>query len=239
MLPYFRIGSEIIYTYPLIIGFVWAGSYFIGKEILISKRETIPAYNVYFFGVFVFAWMFSKVLFLITLDNTLVERAIGSSNFWLGGGFVFYGGLIGGALATISFAKFKRVPIKKFSFAIPILALAHSLGRVGCFLAGCCFGSETDFFLNYHSHGADRHIVQVYEAAGLFILGVILIKRFLANKGVMIPYFVSYAILRFLLEFLRGDDIRGVYLLSTSQWISIVIIGLCMIPTIKTQLQSK
>ena len=225
MLPYFSLGPLTVFTYPLIIGFLWAGSYFLSQELLRSKKEIVNKFNIYFLSVFCSAWVGAKILFLAPLDQDLIIRAVNSSNFWLGGGFVFYGGLIFGLCSTFIFSKLTKQPISKFSFSIPVLAFAHAFGRIGCFLAGCCYGSKTDFLISLSMHGHTRHPVQLYEAIGLFILALILIKLYLKNKPILGLYFVSYSVLRFSLEFLRGDEIRGLFFgLSTSQIISLFII---------------
>ena len=154
---------------------------------------------------------------------------------YLGGGFVFYGGLLGGCVGAICYAKFFKVNAVKEAetFAI-IVPLFHCFGRVGCFLAGCCYGIEYNgpFAVTFtNALGAPNHIsffpVQLAEAAANLLLFILLLaidgrlKKPLVNFGI---YAVIYGILRFLLEFLRGDQVRGVWLLSTSQWISLLLI---------------
>ena len=60
---------------------------------------------------------------------------------WQGGGLVFYGGFLGGVLATIGYARAKKLPMAKFlDVCSPPVLVGLALGRVGCFFAGCCFG---------------------------------------------------------------------------------------------------
>ena len=131
------------------------------------------------------------------------------------GEIVFYGGLIGGAIAMVLFCRGFNIPILPMAdlFA-PALALAHGFGRIGCFMGGCCFGIT-------------RFPLQLIEAACLFILAAILavIYKKTAVKGLTVcMYGFIYSILRFILEFYRGDTARGIYAgLSTSQYISIVL----------------
>jgi phosphatidylglycerol:prolipoprotein diacylglycerol transferase len=61
------------------------------------------------------------------------------------GGLIFYGGLLGGAGALLCFVYFKRLPLNRMlDLCASIVPLAHALGRVGCFLNGCCYGRVTD-----------------------------------------------------------------------------------------------
>lgn len=223
MFPYFNLGSEIIYTYPLFLGLLTGLSYSYCGKLIKLKNVQFPNFNLYYVGTFFSAWMGAKILYLLTISPEVQARAILNQNFWLGGGFVFYGGFILGAIFTFFYARFKQIPLRSLEFLVPVVLLTHAIGRIGCFLAGCCFGEKTEFFWSIHMHGADRHPVQLLESITLFILFFWILKRYKADKSVFIPYLFFYAVIRFLLEFLRGDEVRGVYSggLSTSQFVSI------------------
>ncbi len=149
-----------------------------------------------------------------------------NSNFWLGGGFVYLGGFLGGSLFSLLFIISQKLPIKTFEFSITPLVLGHALGRLGCFLAGCCFGTETNLPWSVHLHQAERHPVQIYEAFLLLILAWFLEKK---SKEKLIHYLAGYGFIRFILEYFRGDEIRGYYsFISTSQWISLAMISIAM-----------
>lgn len=154
-----------------------------------------------------------------------------------GSAMTFYGGLVGG-IATFLIGYFlvlkKKYPEARFSGdVLPIapacITMAHAFGRIGCFLAGCCYGKETSSWLGVKFPGMEHSVypTQLFEALFLFILTAVLFyvaikKRSVYNLSI---YLFSYGIFRFLLEFLRGDD-RGAFLLSLSpsQWFSIVAI---------------
>jgi len=154
------------------------------------------------------------------------------------GEIVFYGGLIGGVIAMIIFCKSHKIPILPIAdlFA-PALAVAHGFGRIGCFLGGCCYGIQV-----HGSHpfaavfppvgtpvitGMPVLATQLIEAASLFAIAVILILIYkkTAGKGLTVcTYGILYSILRFTLEFYRGDSARGVYgVFSVSQYISMAL----------------
>jgi phosphatidylglycerol:prolipoprotein diacylglycerol transferase len=230
MLPYFNFGSFQVFTYPLILGIIWGLSYKLGIKFVETKNLPIKQFKIYFFGAFVSAWLGAKGLFLLTLDLSVVQRAVVSGHFWLGGGFVFYGGLIGGLIFTLIYSHKKRLSLSHFNFTIPILVFGHALGRIGCFLAGCCYGSVCELPWSVNLQGYLRHPVQLYESFFLFVLGYILLKRFLRDKPLIIFYLCNYSILRFFLEFFRGDEIRGLFgLISTSQIVSLFIIVCCVV----------
>jgi phosphatidylglycerol:prolipoprotein diacylglycerol transferase len=181
-----------------------------------------------FLGTFVAGWIGAKVFFLIF---STPERALDYSkevNFWLGGGFVFYGGLIFSALFALLFSFInKAMGVVDLALITPGLALGHAIGRVGCLLAGCCYGTHCDLPFAISFKGQPRHPVQLYEVFGLLVI-FFLLRKFIKKEklgSALNTYAIGYAALRFVLEYFRGDEIRGVFDgLSTSQWISLVLI---------------
>ncbi|HEY2745191.1 MAG TPA: prolipoprotein diacylglyceryl transferase family protein [Polyangia bacterium] len=147
-------------------------------------------------------------------------------------GLVFYGGLIGGAAAAWAYCRAWRISIADAADAgAPGLALGHAIGRVGCFLGGCCYGRVVDasFPLAVTLHGAPRHPVQLYEAAGLVAIAIVtaLLPRRRAG-AIFGVYVVAYALLRIVVEHWRGDDVeRGVVggAVSTSQLVGLAVLA--------------
>jgi phosphatidylglycerol---prolipoprotein diacylglyceryl transferase len=154
-------------------------------------------------------------------------------------GFVFYGGFAAGAAAFFVYCRRNRLDfLKTADHFAPALPLAHGFGRLGCFLAGCCHGSPAGagFFavvftdpmceVSLAYRGVPLHPVQLYESAGNFLIFGGL--AWLSRRGKALPggmvfaaYMLAYAILRFLTEFLRGDDRGGAWLgLSPAQAVS-------------------
>ncbi len=190
--------------------------------------------QLFTFLSFLIGWVGAKVFFLIFSTPDQVLYYAKEVNFWLGGGFVFYGGFVFVLLfALLYFYKKKDLSISDLGLLIPGITIGHAIGRVGCFLAGCCYGSETQSAFSIHSNGHDRYPVQLIEAAGLFLIYVISKKLLDKERGrerAALVYLIGYSLLRFFNEFLRGDEIRGLYSgLATSQWISLVIIGVTLV----------
>ncbi len=166
-------------------------------------------------------------------------RASGFS-FIMNGGLVFYGGLIGGVIGAFLGAKIVRVKLSDYSDAVvPTLPLAHAIGRLGCFCSGCCYGRVTDSWIgmcfpnSITGLAPDVRVIptQLIES-GLNLILFIALMLFTRKKRygftALFVYIIAYGVERFLLEFLRGDEIRGIFgWFSTSQWISIglVILG--------------
>ena len=148
-------------------------------------------------------------------------------------GFVVYGGILGGILAGWIYCKSKKVDFwKYFDLVMPSVALAQGFGRIGCLLAGCCYGKETDsiFAITFHeSEFAPNNVplipTEIYSSVldfAHFALLLFIASRKKKDGQVAACYLIFYSIGRFILEFFRGDLIRGsVGVLSTSQFISL------------------
>ena len=160
------------------------------------------------------------------------------------GGLVFYGGLLGAAAGVYVYCRLYKVPVYPFmDIAAPLIPFVHGFGRIGCFMAGCCYGIEYHGPLSvqfpYNElvpelNEVPRFPVQLLEAGLNFIMcGVLffLMKKTKRKTGQLLGiYLVYYTIARFFLEFLRGDLIRGeVFGISTSQWISLILLPIGII----------
>lgn len=156
---------------------------------------------------------------------------------YCGGGMVFYGGFIGALISLWGYTRFvhnqqKNVIMNLFAVSVPLF---HFFGRIGCFFGGCCYGVESrigfivdDNILYPALNGVRRFPVSLIEAFTnliLFVLLFILFKKKGSRTKLIYVYMLFYSIIRFTLEFFRGDEIRGIfYGLSTSQWISIILL---------------
>ena len=150
-------------------------------------------------------------------------------------GFVVYGGIIGGILAGWIYCRAKKINFwAYFDLVMPSVALAQGFGRIGCLLAGCCYGKETDSILAItfrESEFAPNNVplipTEIYSSLLDFVhFGVLLFIAGRKKKDGQVAacYLIFYSIGRFILEFFRGDLIRGsVGVLSTSQFISLFI----------------
>ena len=161
-------------------------------------------------------------------------------SFIMNSGIVFYGGLIGGILGAWISCKLLKVKFSDFGYcAVPYIPLGHAIGRIGCLLAGCCHGFEYYGLCAVKSEiladGKMYFPIQAVEAVMNIIIMVILLlyrkkigKRDASNHGLLTLYLILYSIMRFTNEFFRGDSVRGVFIFSTSQWISIALFVACI-----------
>ena len=174
----------------------------------------------------------AKLLFMIVEWERTVSDLKG---VLFGGGFVFYGGLLMSFFTAWLWCRKTQTPIlPMLDIFFPGVTLFHAFGRVGCYLAGCCYGCETTSALGvcfpeggYAPAGIPLLPVQLFEAAFLLILTVVLVivlKRSKISGTTFCTYLISYAFWRFAIEFFRSDPRGSFFGLSTSQFISILLL---------------
>ena len=180
----------------------------------------------------------SKILFVITKIPWLLKNFTISNMLLLipESGYVFYGGLFGFIFIIYMITKSDNEYRKKlYMLFVPIFPLFHVFGRIGCFLAGCCYGKKLNTIFVVLNIEIDTVPIQLIEALlELFIFLIIcVVENHKEDINLLEIYLLLYASVRFVLEFFRGDEIRGMfYGLSTSQWISIVIVLFYLIKNI-------
>ncbi len=176
-----------------------------------------------------------KLLFIITELKDIINNPSILKNF--GYGFVVYGAILVGALVIYIYCLKKRWnPLELMDLTVPGVAIAQGFGRIGCFLAGCCYGAETEspFGVVFPEgslapSGVHLHPTQLYSSVFDFILGLILLIYSKKEKDlgkVTGLYFIIYSLGRFCVEFFRNDPRGSVGILSTSQFIAIFTFAL-------------
>ncbi len=174
----------------------------------------------------------AKILYCITVFDQFIKdplSVLGS------GGWVVYGGIIGGVLGAMLYCKVKKLNFPAYlNLCMPSVSLAQAFGRIGCFFAGCCYGKITNgaFGVTFPTDslctvGEPVIPTQLISAFGNFVLFVILYRMYESEKWrnkTAAGYLMGYSAGRFVIEFLRGDIERGsVGILSTSQFIAIFV----------------
>ncbi len=229
----FSIGPVTIYGYGLMIGIgvlvcIWMGMYRARKYGM--KEDAVL--DIAIFGL-IAGFFGAKLLYVIVEWKRFLQdplSVLGSE------GFVVYGGIIMGVLAAILYCKKKNlVFLAYFDLLSASIAVAQGFGRIGCFLAGCCYGRETDSALGVvfpagglAPAGVKLLPTQLFSSAGDFGIMLALLWHFKRRKHVGdtgFVYMLLYGVGRFLIEMLRNDNRGGVGALSTSQFISIFIVA--------------
>ena len=131
------------------------------------------------------------------------------------GGLVYYGGLIGAALAAILYARVKKLPLWKLADILaPSIALGYVFGRIGCLLNGCCYGRACDlpwaihFPQGHETYPNGVHPTEIYDSLlnlGLYLGLAWLYRRKTFDGQVFAAYLMCYAVTRSIVETFRGD----------------------------------
>lgn len=246
MYPLFHIGPVELPTYGSII----LVAYIIGVLLMIHHGKIYNFDKMDFFivsilsliGLIVGAKLFSAISTIPEIVKfwNYYSKDIPYMIYFMLSGFVFYGGLIGALFMIFLYCRQTGISFLKFTNVIaPVIPFIHSLGRIGCFFGGCCYGIEyygpfsIQFPHNEFVPGlnvCERFPIQLLEALINMVIFIILyaVSAKPRKPGLMLGiYLITYSITRFSLEFLRGDVERGFFFnVSTSQWISLFLIPL-------------
>lgn len=238
MCLYIEIFGKRIPSYGLliVIGIVLAN--IIAYKLIPKKKHDINDFIIIEAYTFLGAFIGAKLLYLFVSYQEIEWHKVLDYHYLnqlMRGGFVFYGGLLGGLFSSLLAGKIHKlqVPnyIRSYIFLIPFI---HAFGRIGCFLAGCCYG------IPYDGLGAIIYPKESLAPSGIYLFPVQLLEAvlllFISITIVILQekyhwyytietYFIGYAIIRFILEYFRYDDIRGIIGdISTSQLLSLIII---------------
>jgi len=234
----FQFGNFHIYAYGffivagLVTAVVLAGLKIRKSNIGISFENVVDL----FFYTVLSALIGSRILFVLINFDVYRQHPMKIFKIWEGG-LVFYGGLVLAVIVAFWYMKWHRLPIWKVADLIsPLIALGLFFGRIGCFLAGCCYGKETSLpwgvvFKNPDSLArlnVPLHPTQLYDAAnGLAIFFFLnwMERRKTFDGQIFWLFLFLYSITRFFIEIFRGDP-RGFLFgdfLSTSQGIGILL----------------
>ncbi|MBR4981108.1 MAG: prolipoprotein diacylglyceryl transferase [Lachnospiraceae bacterium] len=223
------IGPVTIHGYGLMIGLGVMAALLLGDYR--SKKFGLNGDHIYgmTFSAVILGFVAARILFIITEWKDFLQNPM---QYLAGAGFVVYGGIIGGALTIYGFCKIKKIDMLAYlDLMIPSVALAQAFGRVGCFLAGCCYGRETDSLLgvvftnsDFAPNGVKLLPTQLFMAGGDLVIMAVLLwyaaKRPMRGRTSAL-YLMLYSIGRFIIEFFRNDDRGTVGMLSTSQFIAV------------------
>lgn len=262
MFPYFEIFGKTIGTYALcaFAGFIASGitASIISKKYKIQYEDIILLMLSAIFGLFIGG----HILYGVTNLDSIAETVSNYSSYSLSafsekivqylGGMVFYGGFLGALAAILIHTRFsksisRRKALDIFAISVPLF---HTFARIGCFLGGCCYGKEWSWGFIVHGNTLSPSVndvlripIQLIEASCnlvIFLILLYILKKKLCEGRLIYIYMILYPIARFILEFFRGDEIRGFFLsVSTSQWISIILFTFAVIKLITEIVRNK
>ena len=242
----FEIRGFPVYTYGLLL----AAAYLLGLQFALvrARARGLDSNRVMDLGIWIIisALVGAKLLLLVVDYRPFLANPRTIVDLLRSGG-VFYGGLIAAVTVALAYIWRHRMPMWTTTdvFA-PGIALGHVVARLGCLLAGCCFGRPTSvpWAISFHDPnafatsgtplGVSLHPTQLYEAGAEALILVFLLA--FERRGRPFPgrtfwsYMLLYGVSRFIIEFYRGDPRGTVFdALSTSQFVSVILVPLSVV----------
>lgn len=233
MLPYFQVFSIPISTYFLVIsmacviGILW----FLARS---EKRGLIRVTAIDLAMTCLIGGLVGARLLHVLYEEPAYYQAspVAIFEIW-NGGFVFFGGVLGAWFAAALFCMVRSEPFWFWAdVAILPISLGYAIGRVGCFLNGCCYGKVCELPWAFSMQGAMRHPTQLYAALWELVILIVLVRiepRVRMSGTLFSTWLVLHSLGRVLMEFFR-DDPRGPLLLGVTigTWMSLAfgLVGL-------------
>jgi phosphatidylglycerol:prolipoprotein diacylglycerol transferase len=245
----FEIAGWPVYSYGVLL----AAAYLAGLQLAVvrARRAGLDSARVMDLGIYlIIAALVGAKLMLVVVDFDHFRSNPGEILSLVRVGGVFYGGLIAAFVVGLLLVRRYKLPVwATADLYAPGIALGHIIGRLGCLLAGCCFGRPTDmpWGLTFTSPvaassagtplGQPLHPTQLYDAGAEFLILVLLLAferkgRPFAGRTFWL-YVVLYAIARFIVEIFRGDPRGSIAGMSTSQFVSLLVLPIAVVMLIR------
>jgi len=243
----FKIGAFTVHWYGVFMALAFVAGLL--NWIVIARREGRDAQfcSDLLFWVMIAGILGGRVAYVLSDIRYYLATPSRIIYLWEGG-LIYYGGFFGAILAVVLFARRHNIPfLSLLDFSMTALPLAHALGRIGCFMNGCCFGDlcgagpslqfpmdslpwwrqvSLGLIPETASHTLPVYPVQFYEAGLNVLLYVLLLVVYQRRRwdGVVTGvYLLAYPCGRFALELLRGTD-RVLWLgVPVAQFLSIIL----------------
>jgi len=235
----FTIKGITIYTY----GFFLALGFLVGFVLFLleakRRKKSLDTAIDLAFWVLISSIIISRIFYVLVNLRYFIERPLRIFMIWEGG-LVWYGAFFGAIIAY--FIYFRKRGEEGWLFtdiAIPSVALGQAIGRIGCFMAGCCYGKATDLCIGVTfgssgiaPAGVSLHPTQIYHSISEFLIFLFLFSwrgRTRFSGELFLYYLFLYGATRSVVEVFRGDPRGEVFgVMSTSQCISIIVVILAI-----------
>ncbi len=245
----FSIGNFEIYSYGLfvLLGLVIAYIFLLQEK----KRYQIDSQTLsdLLFWILISGFITSRIFYILLNFSSFTK------NPWdyilSRSGFVFFAGLLGGILGATIFITAKKLKFLNIADMLaPAIAIGHSLGRIGCFFYGCCYGKIctlpicVKFPFDSPAGESGQPVLPTQLISAFFLVIIFSVLLYIRDKKkfdgeVFFNYLLLYGTFRFTIEFFRADT-RGIFFyLTTSQWFSIISMGIGIVFIISNNFKLK
>ncbi len=234
-------GGLTIFTYGALVAFAFLmGIFWVSYEARRLGEDPSKALDLIFW-IIVSAIIGSRIYYVVTVEPaTILKDPLGLFKIWRGG-LVFQGGVLFAMVTGFWWIKRHNLPLWKYvDIFTPAIPLGHFIGRMGCFMAGCCHGREAPagswysviFPNDPHSFapgGVPLYPTQLMDGLGelaIFVALLLFRKHKSFNGQLMAIYMFSYAVVRFIVELFRQSDNRTLLFgwFSMAQLVSVLMI---------------
>ena len=219
-----KIGFLTVYSYGLMLAIAFlTGAYLASRRARVVNLDPDTVFNLCFL-VFISGIVGARLFYVgyhlsDYLKNPLEILMLQQ------GGLSWFGGLIAGTTAAIFYLKRKRLSVAKvLDHIAPYIVLAQAIGRLGCFLNGCCFGKASTLGVYFPVHEAVLIPTQLYSS--LALVAIFMVLRFLRERPhrdgeIFWIYILLYCVKRFVIEFFRVDNPALIFGLTIFHFLSI------------------
>lgn len=222
----FKFGSFQVYSYGLMV----ALAFWISVSLLSRHGRILGLSGDFFWNLSFWALaagiLGGRLTYVFLNLDFFLKNPSEIFKLWHGG-LVWYGGFSAGLLSAILYLRRNKAPVfRVLDMAAPFIGLAHAIGRIGCFLNGCCYGRPVSWGI--YSPVSSERLIPVQLISSLDLLAVFIILRLLEERphrpgSITACYLIFSSLERFMVEFLRDDSTRNYFGLTIFQLISIVI----------------
>jgi len=232
------IGPITLHTYGLFV----ALGFFVGLLITakLGKSEGFSPQQIMDMGFIIIlsAIIGSRVMYVLMNTAYYTHAPLDMFKIWEGG-LVFSGGVIGVILTMLWHIKRHGLPLGKTAdLWTPAIAIGQGIGRIGCFMAGCCYGKPTDsIFGVVFTHpkslatplNVPLHPTQIYSSLSGFVIFLVVMLLYTKKKfegQVFLWFLIMHSTARLAIERFRGDD-RGILLgsnMSVTQLLAVLVL---------------
>lgn len=224
-----KIGNFIIYWYGVFVTMGVFISVWLFQKDAIKEGYSEKVISEIFFGTVLSGIIGARFLHILVNIHYYVLHPLEIIKI-RNGGLAVEGAIIFSLVFLVLYSKIKKISTFKVLDEVAIFVpLGQAIGRIGCFLNGCCYGKETNFFLGIKFPFLEKkvHPTQLYYSFSyilLFFLLYKLSKKLKKGEGFIFSiYLIAFAIIRYFIDFLRGDLKKTIWELYPTQIIAILI----------------
>ena len=199
--------------------------FFIRCELMEPTKGQVMKSHIKIMATALISGLLGARLFYIILNFDFFSQNPSEILMIQNGGLAVQGAMLGGFLAALIYIKRKKLPLLiMVDLSVAYAALGQSIGRMGCFLNGCCYGKPVSWGIYFPVHGDHLHPTQIYLVVGNLLIFFILRSFYKKNhvQGQTLCLYVGLAsLLRFCVEFYRADHYQTFVGLSVYQWVAL------------------